>query len=64
MGNSAVFDEYLINLHTDPHTLQTDSMSASWATNGHRAAEINTTRHSCLREEEMEGERDGEWWCW
>lgn len=36
MGDCAVFGEYLINLHTDPHTLQTDRESASWATNGHR----------------------------
>jgi len=51
--DSEVFDEYLINLHTDQHTLQTDRASASWATNGHREQQrsIQPDTHSRLREE-------------
>lgn len=54
-----MFDEYLINLLTDPHTLQTDRASASWATNGHREQQrsIQPDTHSCQRE--REGERGG-----
>lgn len=50
METSGVFDEDLMNPHTEPRTLQTDRASASWVANGHRAAEINTARRATVGE--------------
>lgn len=52
METSGVFDEDLMNPHTEPRTLQTDRASASWVANGHREQQRSIQPDALLSERE------------
>lgn len=54
METSGVFDEDLMNPHTEPRTLQTDRASASWVANGHREQQRSIQPDALLSEREEE----------